>query len=357
MYKFLKKLKRSIIWKLFIEYLFYPTFHFFWSFILNLKAKILFYLWNLKKREFFQISNNNQLQISNNKDFKEIADKIYQEVIQIKEKTKKKLLNTDYENELKQHVDELPKNAKKYIFNKANSELPYSISLYEDLSPHLKKSIVTFASSEKMITTASKYMKIFPMLTIIQVILNIPREGSVPRSGMLWHKDGQGFKCLDFFMNVSDVDENNGPFFYLKKKIRAGVFKSFDYTMFKSGERNKVKSEDFDIKFQNSNQNELKGEKGTGVFLDTFSTFHKGGFCKSKDRILLRFCYQSHDALCDNFSIDRNHFIYDETITKNNVKDDIYKKYLFFKRPSSLMKFLSEKLLKFYHLIEFKYKL
>ena len=34
--------------------------------------------------------------------------------------------------------------------------------------------IVDFASSDKMITTASKYMKIFPILTRVEVYLNIP---------------------------------------------------------------------------------------------------------------------------------------------------------------------------------------
>ena len=355
-YIYLKSIKRTEVWRFIIEYFFFPIFHFFWSFILNFKAKFLYYLWNLKKKEFFKIGINEQLLILDELYFKKIAEEIFKETNKVKDTAKKKLLNLDYESELKKHVDGLPKNAKKYIFNKANSELPYSISLYEYLSPELKKKIVAFASSDKMITTASKYMKIFPMLTIIQVILNIPRENSAPRSGMLWHKDGQGFKCLDFFMNISDVDEDSGPFFFLNKKIKAGVFKSFDYNMTKSGERNKVTEKDFNKKFENSNQISLCGKKGTGVFINTFSTFHKGGFCNSKDRVLLRFCYQSHDALCDNFAINSHNFIYDKNINKKNV-DDIFRNYFFFKRPSKLMKILSERFLKFYHLIEYKYKL
>ena len=355
-YIFLKNFKRTKIWRLIVEYLFYPIFHFLWSFVLNFNAKILYLLWNFRNKEFFEFGNNDKLLVSDNNYFTEIANKILQESNYLKEEAKKKLFNLNYAEEMKKHIDTLPENAKKHIFNEASGELPYSISLYEGLSPELKKEIVAFASSDKMITTASKYMKIFPILTRIQVILNIPREGAAPRSGMLWHKDGQGFKNLDFFMTVSDVDENNGPFFYLDRRIKAGVFKSFDYFMTRSGERNKVTSENFDIKFKNSNQIQLKGKKGTGIFLDSFSTFHKGGFCKSKDRIMLRFCYQSHDVSCDNFSINSDHIIYDESITKNNTKD-VFKKFFFFKKPSILMQFLSEKLIKFYHLIEFKYKL
>ena len=35
---------------------------------------------------------------------------------------------------------------------------------------------------------------------------------------MLWHKDLLGFKNLDFFMAISEIDESNGPFIFLKKR-------------------------------------------------------------------------------------------------------------------------------------------
>ena len=35
---------------------------------------------------------------------------------------------------------------------------------------------------------------------------------------MLWHKDEFGFKNLDFFMTVFDLDDDNGPFYCVKKK-------------------------------------------------------------------------------------------------------------------------------------------
>ena len=52
------------------------------------------------------------------------------------------------------------------------------IGIYEKLSQDLKKEIITFASSDLMISTAANYMGIFPILTRIQVDHNIPREGT-----------------------------------------------------------------------------------------------------------------------------------------------------------------------------------
>jgi hypothetical protein len=339
----LKDFKKTTIWKSIIEYLFYPFFNLIWSYLINFKAKILYFLWNLKKKNYFDFSDNDKLIISDNNYFKEIANKILKETDYLKEDAKQKLFDLNYSEKLRKKND-------------ANGELPYRISLYDGLSPELQKEIVTFASSDKMITTACKYMKIFPILTRVQVSLNIPREGSKPRSAILWHKDGFGFKNLDFFMNVSEVDENNGPFYCLEKKIKAGIFKSFDYLMTRTGERNKVTLENFDKQFKDTGLIQLKGKSGTGIFLDSFSVFHRGGFCKLKDRIMLRFCYQSHDAFCENFLTNSDEFMYDKSITKNNTKD-IFKSFIFFKKPSTFMKLLSKKLLKFYYLIEFKYKL
>ena len=343
MFYFFRNLKRTDVWRLFIEYFIYPTFHFIWSFIINFNAKILYFLWNLKKRDFFNLDNNDKLLVLNNDNFKNIGKMILKESELLVDEAKKKLFEPAYAEEIKKN-------------NAARAELPYSTSLYEKLSPDLKTEIVKFASSDKMITTASKYMKIFPILTRVDVGLNIPREGGSLRAAMFWHKDGFGFKNLDFFMTITDVDENNGPFFCLEKKLKAGILKSFDNLMVRTGERNKVNLINFDKYFKDSNIIELKGQSGTGIFLDSFSTFHRGGFCKSKDRINLRFSYQSHDAFCDNFLENPDYFIYDKSIKKSETKN-IFKRFLFFKKPSSFIKFLTNKLIKFYYLIEYKYKL
>ena len=55
--KFLKDLKKTYIWKFFIQYFFYPLYNFFWKFFLNFEAKILYILWSTKKRDFVNLSN------------------------------------------------------------------------------------------------------------------------------------------------------------------------------------------------------------------------------------------------------------------------------------------------------------
>ena len=72
----LKNIKKSYLWKILIEYFFYPLLHFIWSFVFNFKAKILYYLWSFKKKDYFNLNNNDKLVVENNPDFNEIGKKI-----------------------------------------------------------------------------------------------------------------------------------------------------------------------------------------------------------------------------------------------------------------------------------------
>ena len=343
MISILKHIKKTKFWSIVIDYLIYPIYHFIWSYIINFNGKLLYFLWSLKNKEFFSLNNNDKLIVDPSTDSKKISHKILEESKLFIENSKKEILSKEYSEAMSKT-------------SLADGEKPYRISIYEKLSDNLKKEIVQFASSEKLVTTASEYMKVFPILTRVQVYYNIPRKEVPLRGAMFWHKDGFGFKNLDFFMCVTDVDDSNGPFYCLEKKINAGIFKSFDYFFKKTGERNKVNLENFDKKFKADEILEFKGKSGKAIFLDSFSTFHRGGFCKEKERIMLRFWYQTHDAICDELDSNKDYFLFDFSTTKNNTRD-VFKKYLFFKKPPIFLKFLKKQLIKFYYIVEYRYKI
>ena len=341
---FLKKIKRTNIWNFIITYLVYPVYNIFWSYFLNIDAKILYWRWFAKKqRPYFKLNNNDKLVIKDNPDFIKFAKKIYEKASLHLPKTREIILSNKYEEELKKT-------------NYSRSRAPYHYSLYNFLNDEDKKYIVAFALSEKMISTAAKHMGVFPILTRVDISHNIPRENSESRAAMLWHKDEFGFKSLDFFMTITDLTEENGPFYCVEKKIEAGVFKSFSKIRKEQGERGKVNFEIFNKKFKNYKIVDMIGSAGNAIFLDSFSTYHRGGECKSKDRIMLRFCYQTKDAICDDsFYKVTDEYKYDRSI-KNNQSIDVFKKYLLFKKPSKGFRYLSALLLKFYYLISFKYE-
>ena len=337
-----KMIKKTFFWKYLIQYFFYPIYNIFWEYILNFNAKLLFLLWKTKDNHF-KLQNNDFIIIDEDQQFKILAKKILSECIPLMEDSKKTIISKEYKNKMSLLVGE----------KGSDAEIPYRISLYEHLSKNLKKEIINLASSDRMITTAAKYMGIFPILTRVQVYHNIPRSNSNIRGAMNWHKDTFGFKNLDFFMNITDVDDENGPFYFLKKKITGSTFMNFSnkISTTNKGERGKVNIDEFSKHFNDNDTAVLKGDSGNAIFLDSFSTFHRGGFCKNKDRVALRFCYQSHDTLYEN-QVVNNHFKYYEEIKSDNTNNK-FKKYLFLKEKNKVMIFLAPKLAALYRKVDF----
>ena len=146
---------------------------------------------------------------------------------------------------------------------------------------------------------------------------------------MYWHKDGFGFKNLDFFMCVTDVSDDNGPFYCLEKKLTQEYLNHLIISL-KTGERNKVDLDNFNKIF---NDEKIKlTEKVKAIFLDSFSTFHRGGYCNTKERIMLRICYQTHDAICPELDSQKEFFSYDKSIKKLNTKINL-RNFYFLKTP------------------------
>jgi len=342
-------LRELTLYKILIRFIFYSLFNFFWQYIINFEAKFLYFYWNIKKKNniFFELNNNDTILIKDNQDFKNISKDISNNLKDKVENVKKKLLSEEFK---KEHIERLGK-------NHVDVTLPYRISVWEHLDKSVQKQIIDFASSDKMISTAARHMKIFPILTRIQVYLNTPRENAEMRGAMYWHKDTFGFKNLDFFMNVSDVDDESGPFYFLNKKIQGSVFmhfkkmRPFDL----KGERGKVDLEEFSKYFPDSLVEKVVGESGTAIFLDSFSTFHRGGFCKSKNRIVLRICYQSHDAKYESQVTNLKEFKYNTDLTFENTKNIFYR-YFYFKEKSAIIKKFSSIMLRFFWKIRYYIK-
>lgn len=337
-------LKKTYIWRLFIQNFFYPIYNIIWQYVINFNAKLLYFFWFFKKREIIKFDKSDKILIKDNNIFKKISKKILVEGLSLLEGSKKEILSEKYKKKLSIEIGP----------SSVDAEMPYRIGIYEKLSEDLKKEIVAFASSDLMISTAANYMGIFPILTRIQVDHNIPREGTDVRGAMHWHRDTFGFKNLDFFMAVTDIDDENGPFYTLEKKVRAGTFMAFSnlVSRTKKGERGKVSSDEFSKYFKNDKILKLSGDSGSAIFLDSFSCYHKGGFCKSKERLTIRFCYQSHDALVGSQVAKSGSYKYDKSLYKKDI--NIFMKYFFFKEPSKLMKYFSNKIVSFYRKIDFE---
>ena len=345
----LKKIKKSFIYSLFLKIFFINLYSFFWHYILNFSTKTISKIFLLKKRKtnFIDLENNSKKLVLNNQIFTNMAKRIFNEISEEKViSLKKKISSEDY---------------KKEIYNQTNNEAilknVFSINIFNDLSNDLKKQIVEFSTSDLMIKTAAKYLGVYPILRGIYLNVNYPVSNQ-QSSSQLWHRDDFGYKNLDFFLAVTDIDENNGPLITLKKKDPYKVFyrigKQLDTNV--RGERGKIKDSDFDYLFDNDKDStiQLKGKSGTALFIDSIRNYHKGGFCKKNHRIVLRINYMTHDSV---YNLESNIVEKKEwfNLLEEKKRSSYFIKKLITKR-SNLFKYLKvpEFLFKFYHVMSIK---
>ena len=343
---YLKKFKKTIFWKYFLIFFLKPLYDLFWCNIINIHGRIIYFLYFFKKRKQEYISlNGNDKKLITHSNLSYLVKKIK---LNLYEKKINELINNaiksrSYENEKKINESNSGKNL-------------YKISLLETIEPSLKKEIVDFGMSDLMIATAAKYLRVFPILAKITLYLNFPTAlNKEARGAMLWHKDDFGYKSLDLFTIISDVDISNGPLYALKNKIKLGVLERISQEKKNPilGERGKIEETTFSSNFSEDNIIELSGQSGNALLIDSFTAYHKGGHCISKPRIMLRYSYQTIDSvrLPEN---EDGAFYYYKKIKKKEI-DNIFIKFLLFKRSSMKNSLKINKfLLKFYRFISYK---
>ncbi len=151
----------------------------------------------------------------------------------------------------------------------------------------------------------------------------------------------------------------NGPLFFVKRKNKLGTFEKIDKIDQNSvpGGRGKVSDEEFSKIFKDHEINALLGEKGTTLIVDSYNCYHKGGHCKSKERIMLRIAFDTIDSTVIYFDEDR--YKSDKIFYFNKEKveniDNNFLKYLMFRRSKIIKKLkIAPALLKLYEIFQYK---
>ena len=342
----IKKIKNTILWYYIIRFFIFPIYDFLWKNLINIKARILYFRWFLQNRDFIDLKKNNGiLKVSGYPLLTEISKNVLMacndKVISLAENEINTYSNSNY--------------------NQSNNmENRYMTEIYDFLDFETKKKIIDFASSELMISTAAKYLGVFPILSKIIVDYKIPRNYENKRGAMLFHKDEFGYKSLDLFIAINDIDENTGPLKAIKTKfdiigpLSTMVEKNMDII---PGNRGKKKDETI-----NNNKNidkeitTIEGKSGTSIFIDSFKYYHAGGHCKIKKRIVMRILYSSIDAISlPEISEFKKKILFEEYL-KNKIINDKFKNFFFlYKSKFFISKKLSIWLYNFYRILSFKF--
>ena len=337
-----KNIKKNILWYYFLKLILYPVYHFFWTYVLNFKGKILCLLWFLKKREYFTIDKKHSVKkIRNNPIIKKLSEDIFI------------ACNKEILNKSEKEIMEFTENR----LNLSNDgENKYLAELFERINPDAQKKIFEFCSSDLMLSTAAKYLGIFPTFSKIALTLHIPRNIDLKRGAMMFHKDEYGFKSLDIFISINDIDLNNGPLKAVKTKYDdigplARILNEDSSNL--RGNRGKIS--DLEMEKKKIDDLSIMGPKGTALLIDSYKCYHAGGHCLKDNRLLLRILYSSADdtTLKDPNFLKENYLFFKNNDTLNN---NFFLKNFFFRRSRIFMnKKFGNLLFKFFRLISFRY--
>ena len=335
----LKKIKEKNIWRVIIKYFISYIYLFIWRFILNFKGSLLYFFWFKKRRDLFKLKND-FLIVKNDKELKELSNILYKNCLKFDlDQLKEKMLNGTLLSN-----------------NQSNTgKKTYTIDLYDKLNLEIKKKIIDFITSEKIISSAAKHLGVFPILSRIKLNYNIINEHE-KRGAMLWHRDGFGFKSFDIFLSITDVNHENGPLFISKEDNSMGVFYRFQNEKnLIPGEAGKIDDSSITSKKLDENSESNIGPSGTALMIDSYSTYHKGGNCKNNYRIVLRISFQACDSL--DLKNQGEKFIFFDGIDVKDIKSGFLKHLFFFRSKIFSSKFLKNRLIKFYKILQYYQKI
>ncbi len=178
---------------------------------------------------------------------------------------------------------------------KSTDEYGFIIDCVPYLSIVVKDDILKIAQKNRFIVTmAQNFLGIKPNLNTIMIYANVPRVGDKEIGSKKWHRDGVTFLAADFMFAITEINDENGPFFYINPDDFGSNrnFKPKVATGWESGGR--YSTEEFIEYGLNPDLiNKFTGKSGSYLMLNTGEAFHKGGYCKLDIRILGRFVYSS----------------------------------------------------------------
>ncbi len=153
--------------------------------------------------------------------------------------------------------------------------------------------ILNLAKNQSVVSAISAYLGQVPVIGSVQLWLSKPnplREGS-----QLFHLDKVDLRQVKLFLNIVDVDADNGPFTFIPADRTAALCDRL------SDPFSRVMDEEIESNDGLQHLAQITGSAGTGALVDTCRCLHCGSRISSGQRVLLLIQYLSyHCALEPN---------------------------------------------------------
>ena len=166
----------------------------------------------------------------------------------------------------------------------------FAACLTKHLSDEAKFGILKFALSDSVLARILPYFEIVPHLQSVAVMLNVAKPGQPVVGSQQWHRDGDIYKAMNIFMCLTDVDEESGEYHAIGKDLlpyyQAIPIEAIDHgrSIWHNGRHTDAYMEKF---VPRNRWTRLAGKPGTAALVDPALCYHKGGHCRSRDRLMI----------------------------------------------------------------------
>jgi hypothetical protein len=145
----------------------------------------------------------------------------------------------------------------------------------------------------RLLDLANAYLGMWSKLEYVDVWYTAPAGTDERRASQRWHRDFNDRHLLKAFLYLVDVDEETGPFEYVPRSAPGGELEQL-WPWRPLGE-NYPPDDEFAERV-NGRSVTFTAPKGTLILCNT-SGFHRGGFSKSKPRVLATLTWDSPASL------------------------------------------------------------
>jgi hypothetical protein len=145
----------------------------------------------------------------------------------------------------------------------------------------------------RLLDLANAYLEMWSKLEYVDVWYTAPAGTDERRASQRWHRDFNDRHLLKAFLYLVDVDEETGPFEYVPRSAPGGELEQL-WPWRPLGDN--YPPEDEFAERINGRSVTFTAPKGTIILCNT-SGFHRGGFAKSKPRVLATVTWDSPASL------------------------------------------------------------
>jgi hypothetical protein len=172
-----------------------------------------------------------------------------------------------------------------------------------------------FAAGDPLLDVVNSYRGVKTKLVDFDLWYTIPTAGESDRhASQEWHRDPEDLHVVKVFVYFSDVDEDAGPFEYIRKSFPGSKYGD----LWPWGEEERYPpSDELERTIDDADRMLATGTKGSIVIADT-SGFHRGGYAKTTPRVLATQTYVNKKITAERpdrrkFQVDwREHALSDQ---------------------------------------------